>query len=410
MKPPEDLDLVNLLRLETSNGMNTEAFSRVNAACLLTTTLSRSARALEIIVQACWMDCFEARVKAIAAERPDMSATECKMASINEACNALGWTEKELRNRMMIWRGYQEIKNAAGWVALVFSGSGIYSQCKYRVGFDSGLLQRISKLQVPFEVAADTLHPQWRLFLLAFGIDSPREYTGHPHDWVIRANKPALPLNLTYHQWDQDFSFEHLENSVLDECWNGQDPRQTLFDEIYMCLECGQRQSNDIHANKCNCYPSLFANRSHITAPVQVGSCPQGKNNGLFARCGFDRGVAVGEFVGLITKGVQGVDVMMGGQGEKAYQIYQGRMGNYTRFINHSCAPNAQFERFTWCGGERILIVSKGIDPGMEITVDYSSSYWKDLDKRCLCGETCCRYNDSERREKISTLSCHNAC
>ena len=105
-----------------------------------------------------------------------------------------------------------------------------------------------------------------------------------------------------------------------------------------------------------------------------------------------DRGTAVGEFVGLITNGVQGVDVMVGGTRPRMYQIFQGHMGNFTRFINHSCRPNSQFQKFYWRGTERILVVSRGIVAGSEITVDYSDNYWKQLEKRCLCGEFCCRF------------------
>jgi SET domain len=149
--------------------------------------------------------------------------------------------------------------------------------------------------------------------------------------------------------------------------------------------------------NKCLCFPSLFPVPGHTAAPVQVGRCPRGRNNGLFARCGFERGIAVGEFTGLVTKGIEGRDVMIGGHGDDQYQIYQRRVGNYTRFINHSCAPNAQFTEFVWRGVERIIVVSKGIEPGMEVTVDYSPSYWTNLDKVCLCGELCCRYNRPDR-------------
>ena len=73
------------------------------------------------------------------------------------------------------------------------------------------------------------------------------------------------------------------------------------------------------------------------------------------------------------------------------YQIWQGRQGNYTRFINHSCQPNCQFHTFTWLGVERIIVVSKGVAAGGELTVDYSGKYWRHLDKKCLCGETRCR-------------------
>lgn len=106
----------------------------------------------------------------------------------------------------------------------------------------------------------------------------------------------------------------------------------------------------------------------------------------------FDRGTAIAEFVGLVTQGIEGLDVMMGGSPERPYQIFQGQMGNFTRFINHSCRPNCQFQKFYWRGIERILVVSRGVTAGSEITVDYSDSYWGTLKKNCLCGETGCRF------------------
>ena len=372
--------------------MDHNTFARKNALCLKATTLSKSARASEVIVQAHWIDCYDARIKTLAEENPRLSPTEARMAGLVEACTALGWTPKELRNRMMIWRGYKEIKDLGGWVSLVFTGSGIYSTCKYRVGFDDGLLQRLKKIRASLEVAADTLHPTWRQLLTLVGARTQRRYTGHPHDWVVDGEKDAIPLPITYHQWDPDFSFRHLDQCILDDCWHGGDPRRVCTGDTYTCSECDQRQSDDPQLNKCACFPILNPPNNNVRIPVQVARCPSGKNNGLIAHCAFERGTAIGEFVGLITKGIEGVDVMMGGHGDTQYQIYQGRLGNYTRFINHSCAPNAQFTKFVFCGIERILVVSKGIEAGAEITVDYSSSYWNKLDKVCLCGESCCRY------------------
>lgn len=95
----------------------------------------------------------------------------------------------------------------------------------------------------------------------------------------------------------------------------------------------------------------------------------------------------------MVTKDLKDVDVMCGQVGENpGYQIWQGRKGNHTRFINHSCSPNCQFQTFLWMGLERIVIVSKGVAAGSEITVNYSECYWKDLAKTCLCGQACCRY------------------
>lgn len=110
------------------------------------------------------------------------------------------------------------------------------------------------------------------------------------------------------------------------------------------------------------------------------------------------------------------MDVMIAGRGGEQYQIYQGKMGlysrsatliyylmgvgglilfsgNFTRFINHSCRPNCQFQTFYWLGIKRIIAVSRGVSAGNELTVDYSANYWEKLDKACLCGESCCRYS-----------------
>lgn len=85
---------------------------------------------------------------------------------------------------------------------------------------------------------------------------------------------------------------------------------------------------------------------------------------------------------------------MVGGTSESPYQIFQGRMGNFTRFINHSCRPNSQFQKFIWRGRERIITISRGVPAGSEITVDYSDYYWRQLNKNCLCGEPGCRFAD----------------
>ncbi|KAL8727035.1 MAG: hypothetical protein Q9166_006333 [cf. Caloplaca sp. 2 TL-2023] len=243
-----------LLYTEKTSKMDRDTFFQMNAFVLKASTLSKSARALEVVVQAHWMDCYDARIKLIAEENPRLSPTETRMAGLGEACSALGWTQKELRNRMMIWRGYKDVKDAGGWVSLVFAGSGIYSTCKYRIGFEDGLLQRLTKLRTSLEVAADTLHPAWRQLLAPIGRCTQRRYTGHPHDWVVDSDKDAIPLSSTYQQWDPDFTFEHLEQCTIDDCWHGQDPRCVHTGDIYVCSECGQKQSEDLGINKCGCF------------------------------------------------------------------------------------------------------------------------------------------------------------
>lgn len=364
-----------------------------------------------------------------------------------------------------IWRGYKEIKDAGGWVSLVFAGMGIYRFCKYRISFSDSSMAVLSRYRARFEVAADTLHPCWREMLSIVDAAQPRIYTGHPHDWVISTEDAALPIPLrqTYLQWDSAFEFTHLDASVIDvEAWGATDPRLipasalesslqprssaagTLIGSratvslssssrefFHICSICGENQSDDPLENNCRCFPTLYGS-AHLppATAVQIFRTKDGRNNGLVACLPFPRGTAIGEFVGLVTKGLQGTDIMQAStscstssspsstsavtstvssssatatrdtDAGHVYQIWQGREGNYTRFVNHSCRPNSQFERFVWEGVQRIVLVSRGVDAGQEITVDYSDAYWKNLDKICLCGEACCRFRERTRGAK----------
>jgi hypothetical protein len=340
---------------------------------------SRTCRSLEVIVQAKWVQLFDDRLRELSAT---MSKEKAKKATIAEACLDFHWTEKELRNKMGVWRGYHDIQKTGGWAALVFAGMGLYRFCKYRVSFDDESFQAFRVLKHRFEVAADTLHPRWRQLLGIVGAPMERKYTGHPHDYVIgMPNNEAIPLSVTYQQWDKDFSYVHLDTCQVDEeAWGLYDPRMvhnTRSQDAHTCQICHERQSDDPPENSCNCFPNLYPQIVPYIAPVQVYRTPNGRNNGLIACLPFERGAAIGEFVGQITSGLSNLDVMVGQTESASYQIWQGRQGNYTRFVNHSCQPNSQYERFMWAGTQRIVLVSKGIEAGDEITVDYSDTYWK---------------------------------
>ncbi|UQC79346.1 SET domain-containing protein [Colletotrichum lupini] len=407
---PEQLEL-GLLQAPSADGTLTEidmegTFNRSNIFCRKVTQASRACRSIEVIVQARWIEHFDSYVELLAITNPGMSPTKRRKAALIEACNDFGWSEKELRNKMAIWRGYKEIKDAGGWAALVFAGMGLYRFCKYRVGFNPDSMQRLRCLRPRIEVAADTLHPTWRQLLMIVGEGAQRRFCGHPHDWVVRQDgSDPVPLRSTYLEYDPYFSFEQLEHSVMDmSAWGTDDPRWVppmnavaCVQGMHTCHSCGQEQSEDPKINSCYCFPTLFGSGRRSPCPVQVFRTSDGRNNGLMALCPFERGAAIGEFVGLITKDLQNMDVMDSSTGVRAYQIWQGRQGNFTRFVNHSCKSNAQFQQFVWMSTQRIILVSKGIEAGHEVTVDYSGSYWRGLDKECLCGESCCRYRNAAR-------------
>ena len=114
------------------------------------------------------------------------------------------------------------------------------------------------------------------------------------------------------------------------------DPRRVANGPDFVCMGCSRPQSNLAEKNECECFADLFGPNARTVPPVQVFSTEDGRNNGLIACCTFERGAAIGEFVGVITKDLQDVDVMQSSGTAGEYQLYQGRKGNFTR-VSTAC-------------------------------------------------------------------------
>lgn len=83
-------------------GVSGEVFQAVNILCMRYYNQSQSSRALEMIVQAYWIECYEARIAVIRLENTNYSTTEARLTALKEACSVLKWKEKDLRNRMYV--------------------------------------------------------------------------------------------------------------------------------------------------------------------------------------------------------------------------------------------------------------------------------------------------------------------
>jgi hypothetical protein len=125
--------------------------------------------------------------------------------------------------------------------------------------------------------------------LTIVGHESPAQYRGHPHDWVICDSDAVVPLAQTYIQWDDNFSFIHLKACVIDkEAWGIIDPRTVEVtygsDGIVtsmICATCGELQSDVVGENQCACFANLYGSGNDFH-PVQVMRA-KNKNNGLYA-------------------------------------------------------------------------------------------------------------------------------
>ena len=69
------------------------------------------------------------------------------------------------------------------------------------------------------------------------------------------------------------------------------------------------------------------------------------------------------------------------------------RMGGECRFVNHSCEPNCEIQKWTVGGHYRMALFSlRDISPGEELTYDYNFSLFNPHEgQACQCGSTRCR-------------------
>jgi len=86
---------------------------------------------------------------------------------------------------------------------------------------------------------------------------------------------------------------------------------------------------------------------------------------------------------------------------EKDLTIDATKKGGVTRFINHSCDPNAKAEKWTVDGVERIGIFAiKHIPSGSEVTFDYDFKRVGLKEQKCYCGSANCRGILGRRKEQ----------
>lgn len=64
-------------------------------------------------------------------------------------------------------------------------------------------------------------------------------------------------------------------------------------------------------------------------------------------------------------------------------------IGNWTRFINHSCDPSGYFDTVEHRGKSlTVYCLERDIQMFEELTVDYGSEYFIDRGLKCLCNAT----------------------
>lgn len=96
-----------------------------------------------------------------------------------------------------------------------------------------------------------------------------------------------------------------------------------------------------------------------------------------------------------------GMDDTYSLSGRGWYAISAHELGNWTRFVNHSCAPNAAFVSMVIGRKHRWMLRScRDINMFEEVTVDYGVGYWVTRGLVCRCGAIKCRFATGGLRDQ----------
>ena len=76
----------------------------------------------------------------------------------------------------------------------------------------------------------------------------------------------------------------------------------------------------------------------------------------------------------------------------KEFYVDATSRGNISRFINHSCNPNSETQKWTVNGELRVgFFTTREVQPGEELTFDYKYERYGNIAQKCYCGASNCR-------------------
>lgn len=139
-------------------------------------------------------------------------------------------------------------------------------------------------------------------------------------------------------------------------------------------------------------------------APYAITST-EGKGRGMIATSDISPGTLIVEYCGEVIGRSTFDERMHRMASDRSANYYflaltsdlmidAGPCGNDARFINHSCSPNCETEKWIVDGLDRVAIVARrDIPAGAEITYNYNfERYWDRIEQGqpCLCGASNC--------------------
>ncbi|EYC07675.1 hypothetical protein Y032_0069g341 [Ancylostoma ceylanicum] len=159
------------------------------------------------------------------------------------------------------------------------------------------------------------------------------------------------------------------------------------------------------------------------TYPIEVFRTCDGRGWAVRALRNICKGAFIGEYTGELlcdaeTARPERTDTYFFETrvGERLFTVDARLYGNFTRFINHSCRPNATVGMVVWEAqleqlNHICIFATENIPKGKEITISYGQSWWdaKLPQFSCRCGHANCEYSEDRRKTELQRLAAEMA-
>ena len=224
-------------------------------------------------------------------------------------------------------------------------------------------------------------------------VPSPKKMKGHPPVWQL------VKKNIYLHR---ERKREDEDDIMICQC-------PQIWGTDTTTIGCGESCLNrmlniECHPKYCpcgeRCTNQCFTKRQYAKLDVRRAGA---KGFGLFAGEDLKAGQFLIEYVGEILEedeylrrkkfftasGQRHFYFMNVGNGEV---IDASRKGGLGRYINHSCQPNCETQKWVVRGEIAIgLFTLEDVPAGTELTFDYNFERYGDRPMKCLCGTPICR-------------------
>ena len=194
---------------------------------------------------------------------------------------------------------------------------------------------------------------------------------------TIHRNRNGQKYEIPIEEFEEKLKIEYIESLEFN-----------YPDDLTWAVDKSTKQLRKQSIRKMNRWTLALHQKSILSSRcdhVYIRYIDHAVGYGVFANRSLPALTYVGEYTGSVkrrsVKRIDSNDYVFGymaGSKSTPFVIDAAKKGNFTRFINHSCAPNMSSRWVVLNGVTRIIIfTNRSVPEGGQLTYDYGKYYWR---------------------------------